>query len=453
MKAPGLLPKIIAAFVLASGCTKNSDLEQSRWNGEGPHPSLSADGLNIYTEALSAGEHVQLLEQKVERVPIEDSFVKTVSRGNSTVFQSFAIAQKVSPQVVAEANTLEESKEEAWNKLLKKYPTYESWSLGSPAFVVITAKLKAVLTRDVISKEGEIFSLQFDREGRVSKKIRQGSSFTDIANVAALTFPKGPKKSELSKVVVQRLILPEGLASSQVSVKSESNTKILMTQSLELPPSDERFDQVQVFYFANNFLSWLDSKSLMKSPIKVEILSQVGFPDKTNTAFYYKGQVRLGVGDDITFSKIPWDPSIVVHETAHAVIDNISRLPYQNEGGSINEGIADVMTTIFLESPLLGENAYKKGPFKRTVEPKVTLFEKTGGLYHDSAIVSSFFWKVKSIVGPDKALLYLFKVLNRLAPNTNFADYTQTVREQAVENFSREELTKVQDAMKEWGYL
>src|SRR5690606_1502757 len=124
------------------------------------------------------------------------------------------------------------------------------------------------------------------------------------------------------------------------------------SQNMEFPPTDERFDQVQAYYYANQILSWFGRKLTLKKPLKVSILAHVGYPDKTNAAFYYKGQVRLGSGDDVTFSLIPLDPSIVMHEVSHVLIDELARLPFQGEGGSINEGFADVFTTFYLNSSL-----------------------------------------------------------------------------------------------------
>src|SRR5690606_24637168 len=151
-------------------------------------------------------------------------------------------------------------------------------------------------------------------------------------------------------------------------------------------------------------------KAAISQLSKIGVLTDVGYPEKTNAAFYYNGLVRLGAGDDVVFSRISWDPSIVAHEISHGVIDQISRLPFEGEGGSVNEGFADTLTTFFLESPRLGENSYKMAPFKRTVEAKVHWSHRNGGLYHDSALVSGLFWEMRTKLDSAKTLKLVMNV-------------------------------------------
>lgn len=157
----------------------------------------------------------------------------------------------------------------------------------------------------------------------------------------------------------------------------------------------------------------------------------------------------MGQGDDKTYSNIAWDPTIVMHETSHAVIDVLTHLPFQGEGGSINEGYADLFTTFFLNNPLLGENSYLMAPYKRSVDQNLKLSEKNGGLYHDSAIVSGFFWNLKKQIEVDKTLLFAVRVLNRLGPQSDWNDFKLALQEQSQALFSGEDLKTVNLLMKE----
>lgn len=450
---------LIAYFFIASAvisCTKKNPLQEGRWSGEGQKPSLSAEGLTSSQSGTLGDETIQFSDQKIERFPVEKAFVKTISKDNTAIFQSFAVLNSVPASVLADARTMDTDKENQWIQFLNKNSKYQSWKIEESSKVIIATSRKipmAVYSALLRNKRGEIYELQFLKDSSVFKSSRVGSNIADLFDVPALAFPKGPKKSDLSKVTVSKYNLVEGLANNRIELKTESPFKISANQDLESLPADERFDQIQAYYFANQIISWFEKKLVLKTPLAVGLLTHVGYPERTNTAFYFKGQVRLGTGDDISFSKILWDPSIVMHEVSHAVIDYLARLPFQGEGGSINEGFADVFTTFFLDSPLLGDNAYKAGPYKRSVEPTVKLNEKNGGLYHDSAIVSSFFWKLKNTWDADKALQLAFRTLIHLSSNTTFDDFVLSLKEQTAQLYTGADLSKVQSVMSEWGFL
>jgi Zn-dependent metalloprotease len=176
-------------------------------------------------------------------------------------------------------------------------------------------------------------------------------------------------------------------------------------------------------------------------PFAIRGVSSLGFPEKTNSAFYYSGQIRLGAGDDVTFSKIPQDPSIVIHETCHALIEALAKLPYQGEGGSLNEGFSDFFTTVLLKNPKLGEASYKKGPFKRTVENDKKVSDKKGALYADSGIVSGTLWEIYQKLGQEKSLQFALEILTRLGPNSNFESTSTVMKELlAVEQNDKDKL-------------
>lgn len=453
MKIQTLICLSIVSGLLA-GCTGQRELHSGRWSGEGDRPSLPAVNLNQLDAYKVGFEKVQLSEQKWNGFALEGAFVKTIVKDEEIVFQSFALAEKVPQTLIAKAKLLDLVKEQSWHAFLYKNPQYHNWKIEQkPKVVILTEdKIKPVLTSVISNHAGEAFQVQFSEYGTLVQETRLGSHLEDLSESSALVFPKGPKKSNLSKVLLSHFNVPEILANNRIELKTESPLKIV-TGDLEIPPTDERFEQIQAYYFANKILQWFESKLSIQGPLKIGILTQMGYPEKTNTAFYFNGSIRLGSGDEEVFSRIPWDPSIVMHEVSHAVIDALSRLPFQGEGGSLNEGFADVFTTFYLESPNLGENAYKLAAFKRTVSVPVRLPEKNAGLYHDSAIVSSFFWHLKNQVGADKALQLALKTLVRLGPGSRFQDFVLSVKEQAAVVFNGPELLKVQDLIKDWGFL
>jgi Zn-dependent metalloprotease len=174
----------------------------------------------------------------------------------------------------------------------------------------------------------------------------------------------------------------------------------------------------------------------------------VGYPEKTNAAFYYQNLIRLGTGDDETFSRLALDPSIVVHESCHGIIENVAHLPYQGEGGSLNEGFADTMTTLYLGSPLLGDSSYLKGAYKRAVNTPLLMSRKNGGLYHDSLIVSGFFWQLKEKIGPEKTWNIVLITLMRLMPGSDLKDFSIQLNKVLAERLQGNDLNAAENLMK-----
>lgn len=132
--------------------------------------------------------------------------------------------------------------------------------------------------------------------------------------------------------------------------------------------------------------------------------------------------------DDEIYSHLSQDPSVVIHESVHAFVDIVAGLPFEGEGGSINEGFADFFTAVQLNNPNMAESSYLKGPFRRSVVNSVVLDEKNGGLYHDSAIVSGVLWDLHERFGRDTGLKLSAYTLNRLVPGSDFKDFGDSLK-------------------------
>ncbi|WP_409479871.1 hypothetical protein [Pseudobdellovibrio sp. HCB154] len=443
----------IFALIIA-GCTQQKPLQHTRWSGQGYRPSLAGIQTKDDVISRSAGESISVSQQAFEGIPVHRSFVKRISLNKKIIFESSATAARPSQNQLNEAKLLQQNRSWYWLSFLLKYPDYKNWEIEKPVSVILNPPamnpaLQVVLRQH---KTFAIRSILFNTSLKVINVEAVGSQLTELKEVSALAYPQGPVKSDLSHVKMLRDLNNDGLKNLKVKVDTESQAKIKKEQNLELPPTDDRFEQVQAFYFANKILNWFSEKLAVNLDANVNILTQVGFPEKTNAAFYYNEKIRLGTGDDIVFSKIYLDPSIVMHETSHFVIDHLARLPFTGEGGSLNEAFADVFTTFFLNSSRLGEVAYKKAPFVRNVDSKVTLKEKNGGLYHDSAIVSGFFWALRSTLGEEPSLQIALRILNRLDGYSDFADFTEALKEQ-VELLPMEQKQKVVLLMQERGFL
>ncbi len=443
---------ILSLHLLLMACNPTTLLQQGRWNGQGEKPTVEAKGLQAPTVVTGAGERIEFAEQKAGDFLIEKAYLKAIYQGDSPVFQSYSvISEKKIKNLKQRAEHLLRQKDMLLSTFLSQNPYYRNLKLeNSPQVIVINVQnqLQAAICGSFAEKSGELLEVCLSRKAKVLRERRLGSGL-DQQEAKTLIFPKGPKNSELATAVVSRILVNEGVKSSWVEVNTEGPQKILKTSLLEIQPQDERFDQTQAFFFANQIFAWLKKNQIIDYSIPLKITTQMGYPDKTNTAFYFGGRIRLGTGDDVTYSRIPWDPSIVMHEVSHAVIERIARLPFEGEGGSINEGYADLFASFQLNNPHMGENSYKPAPFRRSADAVMKLSEKNGGLYHDAAIVSGFFWALRAHLPEEKVLLYAVRVLNRLGPDTDFENFKLSLKEQSEALFSGEDLQKVNQLLKE----
>lgn len=444
----------LLCLLFFSACTATSPQSTLRWSGQGEKPDLTAFEAQLNSEKAqtSAGEEIQIHQQIVSDFRIESSFVKSVrKKDKGMVFQSAVLTKKIAPLKILQAIRLNQKKERLWSLFSQNHLYFAKDKPIAPLEVIfVTApEVQPVLYVLTETPSKTLRALYINESGNLILDRTVGSSLSDMIESPSFAFTLGPKKSPLSPIMVNRKPQPEGLSNFMIDVSSHSPAKITLAGTLEFPTSDERFDEIQAFYYSHQIMQWFKQKFGLTNLSQLHIITHLGFPEKTNAAFYFQNQIRLGSGDNITYSNIAWDPTIVMHETSHAVIDAIAHLPYQDQGGSLNEAYADLFTTFYLDSPLLGENSYLLGPFKRSVDQNLKLSDKNGGLYHDSAIVSGFFWSLKKQIGAESTLNLAIHVLNRLGPNSDFADFILSLREQSTELFSGEDLQKINNLMKE----
>jgi len=280
-------------------------------------------------------------------------------------------------------------------------------------------------------KEGILRAYFVNRDFEIVSEERLGSNYIDAS---ASLFPNGPLKSSLQEVLLQQLIDNKTLASNHVKISTASDQVAAPGDNhlMNFPVDDLRFSQVQVFFYMSQALAWFEKNLGFQLPFVLEAETQMGYPDKTNTAFYFQHKIRLGEGDGEDYEHIPMDPSIVIHESTHAVVEAVAGLRYDGEGGSLNEAYADFFAAVQLNNPKMGEAAYRKGAFKRNIDNTMKLQEKNGGLYHDSGIVSGLLWAFTKDIGISEAVSIAWQTLLRLNPGSDF------------DGFKRELLTNVE---------
>lgn len=422
----------ISSLFLVS-CGGKKDLQSIEWRkGESlaPLQSLSEVDLAKPSKLQSLHEVVEFREQSVQGIAVENSFVKNL-RGQSgeEVMVRASISLEEEKLNKLKLEEFAQKKDSIAKELLAAFPIFRKFAPEKIETIIAHRRgFYEPLWRVVYSdQKGVPWEVRLNNHLQVRGVKRVGSQFHDTV---AYIFPKGPKKSQIQEVVLKGLMTQPTLSNSRLLVSSQASAKIVsVTDPLKFNPQDSRFDQVQVFYFLEESLKWFENRLNIKIPFQIQAEVHVGAPDKTNSAFYYQGKIRIGAGDDETYSRIPQDPSIVIHESVHALVDAVARLPYEGEGGSLNEAFADFFTALQLNNPNMGEAAYLKGPFRRSLVNDYKLSDKNGGLYHDSGIVSGTLWSLSTRLGAEKGRQLALLTLNRMVPSSDLRDFGLTLRD------------------------
>lgn len=427
-------PSYILSFsiVITSliACSKKEDLKETNLvkGLNTDHVEYKFDtSLTLDHKSSVNNTSLTIYKQKIDNKDVIDSYIKRIdNQGGETVgliglTSASSVNEKLAEQF--EKKSIETVKEE----IINRNPILKNTTIESFDWVYLQSKGRLTPVYQMIysDKNSEIYEIRFDSRLNIMSKNKMGSQFSDVD---AIVFPKGPKMSRLESVVLKNIEVDNGIKSLNFKVSSLLSSKIENPNEIvKIPTSDDRFDQVQVSFYIQKSFDWFAKTFNSKIPFMVDIQVHVGAPEKSNTAFYYANKIRFGSGDDIVYSNIPRDPTIIVHESNHAIIDYLAHLPFDKEGGSLNEGLADFLTTLQLNNPNLGEVSFLKGPFRRTVKNELKFTDRKGGLYGDSAIVSGLLWNLKESLGDELAGKIAVNTLILLGPKSDFNDFKNKV--------------------------
>lgn len=449
---------LLFSFFLAFSCQKQTQTSSLNWKSGDSNEVLNKIN-SIPTTQKTSGifykdQKIEFTQQAIDNAPVENTFIKKRLNPNNDISSAEALfydSTNTNLNLKAKSN-------QSINvfKLIEKINNIsaplelKNYQLDKK-FVHLNNGLESINAFEYELNDGTLWIAQFSNDYVLLNNKRLGSGFTTAqANV----YLNGPKLSLLTDIVLKELDTAPTISNTNIFVDSESVKKITSIESqLKFDPKDERFDQLQVFYYLDSIQNWMKTNLSVRFPEKLLAVVNVGFPNKTNTAFYYQNKIRLGRGDDVTFTMIASDPSIVYHESFHALIDGLAHLPYESEGGSMNEGFADFFTCVALNRPYLGESSFVKGPYKRTIANLVRVEDKTGGLYHDSAIFSGVLWEIKEKIGTEKALRLATDTLAQLNPYSLTADFNKALLDNAHKNLSMDDRQSVSLILKGRGFI
>jgi hypothetical protein len=441
-----------ALALMQSACTQNASFIVGHWDGQGPAPE-PPPGVERHQSALKIGAQEMIFQtQKVEGVEIEGSYYKKISGQGQAEYMDFRWMSKIPLSVRRDLLLMRAQKYFVLAYFLKAHENLRLRDLvASPALSLRMEESPQVLWKLIFEEaDGTLRAYYLDKDMIIVRQEKLGSEFIDAT---AHLFPEGPLKSDLQQVLLRGLLNNKELASSAVRVSTEADQSAQLGEGNEFDftVNDSRFSQVQVFFYLSQTLAWFETNLGFHLPFTLEAETQKGFPEKTNTAFYFQHKIRLGDGDGEVFDRIPMDPSIVTHESVHAVIESVAGLPYIGEGGSLNEAFADFFAAMQLNNPKMGEAAYKKAPFKRTLENDLKLQDKTGGLYHDSGIVSGLLWSLQKDLERPLALKIAWQTLIRMTPFSDFNSFRNELLAVAAKE-SLETQNRVQAELKNRGW-
>lgn len=407
---------VIVCLVFMLGCQKRAPLTAVVWEkGSEPLPTVSDDFKTSSESINTKFGSVERAVQTVDGAEVDTSFLQIVKdKKREPVFLKMQFLENKDEKLKKQIQALTLSKAEFVEQAKKEFSELRQASFLSPVKVIVLNQTPApsvVYQLDSISSDGSsVLRWLISPKLRLLKKF-QVSSYYDGQGMA---FPNGPQWSQLEEVPLLNLVGDGSLNSRRVNVLTQSGQPAISQQhNFYFKPEDPRFDQVQVFYYANKMIQSFKTRLGVELPFNLEFKTHIGYPEKKTVMFYYDHRIHLGQGDEISYKDILKDPTIVMHETAHAFVDALSGLSQ----GALNEAFADFFTTSFLNHPNLGEVSYVLGPYTRTVDQQISFLQKKGTVYGDSQIVSGLFWEIRKSIGVDLTEALALKALVRLGPN------------------------------------
>lgn len=437
-----------------SACSPKITPQSGEWSGSPPEAELKNVSFKTIHQVPLAKNSLILESQQKEDFIVDGGYRKSSVLPEQTEWTRSTWIKAEDLQKEKKWPQWKAQLENGLQTFFAKNPGYKSWKMiSTPEFHVRAGRgLHPYALIALESKKNEIWEISLGLQGLVEKAELAGSHFESrmkaSIEAAAWVFPQGPKRSDLQKVLLNSLTSITPVSNEHVSMDSQGPERLQGIGPFHFELSDPRSDELHAFYFINQFYSWLEAHWKVSQPFHVGVLTHMGYPEKTNAAFYYQNLIRLGSGDDETFSRLALDPTIVIHESCHGIIETVAHLPYQGEGGSVNEGFADTMTTLYLGSPFLGDSSFLKGPYKRAVNTPLPMSKKNGGLYHDSLIVSGFFWQLKDKIGPEKTWTIVLLTLSRLMPNSTLNDFSKQLTRVTAERLQGADLVAAESLMK-----
>lgn len=261
--------------------------------------------------------------------------------------------------------------------------------------------------------------------GKDGQVLERGQLDWDGVDGRAYAYPKGEKYSEPQEVKLFDLNSSGTVSGRILNVVSELGLTVWSPEfNFFFAKDDRRFDLGQAYYTIDQGYRWLKSHLGIELNHPIEVRLHVGNNGVSNAAFYHSNTIYLGSGDGELYRNMLRDPTVLIHESIHAVIDAYAGLPSQGEGGGFNEGFADLFTALILDNPRMGDSSYIPAPYRRTLENQLQAYKDFApGVYQNGTVVASTFWDMKNNFGNELTAKLAFRTLVRLGSGAKFDDF------------------------------
>lgn len=447
---------LILPILMLSGCQKPEEHQITIWSDGSAPPPLSFSSpqfKNVERTVLVLGEVVRYSQQNWGPAKVEGGSLHLVQTpGGAPVFGR--LQHRVSPDDPPSLNlqtleTLHLNRQQFLQQLKARNPWLRASRVMSDVGLVVIFEGKRprpTYSIDVLGPGADHVDRYFVSPEYEFLRRERVSSHMDMP---AWVFPV-ENQAQIREVLLRNLLQAPVLKSRTHQVLSQAPQKASPEQApLNYPLEDPRFDQVQSFYFVQKALEFMAKELDFSLPVAVEVETAMGYPKKTNAAFTYRNQIRLGTGDDVTYKGLARDPSVVIHEVGHILTESLAHLPTQGEGGSLNEAFADYFAASYLNNPRMGHASFLKGPQKRNLEDVTPFSARTGGLYHDSLIVSGTLWELRSKFGPTVMNKVALRTLTRLGPAQSLGEFPRALLEASREFLTSDQLQTVSQVLRQ----
>ncbi|MFZ2957563.1 MAG: M36 family metallopeptidase [Candidatus Ozemobacteraceae bacterium] len=174
------------------------------------------------------------------------------------------------------------------------------------------------------------------------------------------------------------------------------------TQEFIYPPDNTHFDEVNAYYHINRIHDYFATFGFKKldRPLKVMVHNETNY----DSAFYSPKYDIICFGDGNHCNDFAKEDSVIYHEYAHAVLQNIIVLKYKGESGALNEGQADYFACSLSNDHVLGEYVESKTSPNciRTLENHAHYPETNSGNVHIACMIwGASLWDLRKSLGAE----------------------------------------------------
>lgn len=230
--------------------------------------------------------------------------------------------------------------------------------------------LSTIITLSSSAQALELFVVQNYKEAETAelwKKAKPDQVPGSLLSNVSVAGPKSAYASLFPKTFMQEEMLA-------VCHQNCNDKDIFRVKNGEIDDRDQEnwnvIEQSTVYYWLNRYFSFLDEKIQFQREKYLRVMTNRELRDETkgkvlkNNAFFSPSDFTLSflpASKSILFklmggkiNRSGFDPSVIVHEASHYVFQHLFANPVNDEIGGLNEGFADYMAHIFLNSPKIG---------------------------------------------------------------------------------------------------